>query len=77
MLNPRAVNVYGIVAIGAMTLMLVLVVAKIVPQKMYTALFYAAAALFAVRIVLRIALARQQKKETELSEEGKGGTEGS
>ena len=64
-------------AIGAMTLMLVLVVAKIVPQKMYTALFYAAAALFAVRIVLRIALARQQKKETELSEEGKGGTEGS
>jgi Flp pilus assembly protein TadB len=75
MLNPRAVNVYGFVAIGAMTLMLVLVVGKIVPPRMYTALFYAAAALFAVRIVLRIALARQQKKEAEAKGEEKGGAE--
>jgi Flp pilus assembly protein TadB len=76
MLNPRTVNVYGFIAIGAMTLMLILVVGKVVPPRMYTALFYAAAALFLVRIVLRIALARQQKKETEASREEKGGTEG-
>jgi hypothetical protein len=76
MLNPRAVNVYGFVAIGAMTLMLVLVVAKIVPPRLYSPLFYAAAALFAIRIVLRIALARQQKKKAELSGEEKDGAAG-
>ena len=76
MINPRAVNVYGFIAIGAMTLMLVLVVAKVVPPRMYSALFYTAAALFAIRIILRIVLARQKKKEAELSGEEKGGTAG-
>jgi hypothetical protein len=76
MLSPRGVNAYGFIAIGAMTLMLVLVVAKVVPPRMYTPLFYAAAALFLVRIGLRIALARQKKRETELSGEDKGGTDG-
>ncbi|HTY57520.1 MAG TPA: hypothetical protein VMF59_01830 [Bacteroidota bacterium] len=73
MLNPRTVNIYGFVAIGAMLIMLILVVGKLVPQRMYMALFYAAAALFAVRIGLRIALARQQKKGEEEPREGKGG----
>jgi len=72
MLNPRAVNIYGFIAIGAMTLMLVLIVAKVVPPGMYMALFYAAAALFAVRIILRIALARQQKKSEAPAEEKRG-----
>ena len=76
MLSPRGVNVYGFIAIGAMTLMLVLVVAKVVPPRMYTWLFYAAAALFAIRIGLRIALARQKKREAELSGDEKGGAEG-
>ena len=76
MLNPRTVNAYGFVAIGAMTVMLVLVVARVVPPRMYTALFYVAAALFAVRIVLRVALARQQKK-SDASGEEKGGAAGS
>ena len=76
MLSPRAVNVYGFIAIGVMTLMLVLVVAKVVPPRMYSALFYAAAGLFAVRIILRIVLARQQRKEAELSGEGKNGAAG-
>jgi len=75
MLNPRTVNAYGFVAIGAMTIMLVLVVAKIVPPRMYTLLFYVAAALFAVRIVLRVVLARQQKKGEEPGE-GSGGAAG-
>jgi hypothetical protein len=56
-----------------MALMLVLVVAKVVPPRMYSPLFYAAAALFVIRIVLRIVLARQKKKEAELSGEEKGG----
>lgn len=76
MLNPRFVNVYGFIAIGAMTLMLVLIVAKVVPPRMYTTLFYAAVALFAIRIGLRIALARQKKKEAERSGEEKKGEEG-
>ena len=75
MLNPRTVNAYGYVAIGAMTLMLVLIVARVVPPRMYTPLFYVAAALFAVRIVLRVVLARQQKKAG-MSGEEKGGTAG-
>lgn len=61
MLNPRVVNIYGYVAIGAMTIMLLLIVTKVVPQRMFMPLFYVAAGLFAVRIVLRIIQARQQK----------------
>jgi len=71
--QPQGVDIYGFIAIGAMTLMLVLVVAKVVPPRMYSPLFYAAAGFFAIRIVLRIALTRQRKKEAELSGEGKGG----
>ena len=63
MLTPRAVNIYGFIAIGAMTIMLVLVLAKLVPPATAMILFYIAAALFVVRIGLRVALARQQKKE--------------
>jgi hypothetical protein len=69
MLSPRAVNIYGFIAIGVMLIMLVLVYGHIVPPRAGMLLFYAAAALFAVRIILRIALARQQKKD--------GGGEGS
>ena len=65
MLKARAVNIYGMVAIGAMLLMLVLVRMRVVPPRFYFPLFYVAAALFAVRIVLRIALARQEKKKSE------------
>lgn len=75
MLSPRAVNIYGFFAIGAMTLMLVLVVAKLVPPRMYRELFYVAAVLFAVRIGLRIALARQQKKQAGEPGGRKEGTE--
>jgi Flp pilus assembly protein TadB len=76
MLSPRAVNVYGFVAIGAMTIMLVLYYEHVVPPRMGMILFYAAAALFAIRIVLRIALARQKKKEADQSAEEKGGEAG-
>jgi Flp pilus assembly protein TadB len=69
MLSARAVNIYGFIAIAIMLIMLVLVYAHAVPAGAGMVLFYAAAALFAVRIILRIALARQQKKE--------GGEEGS
>jgi len=72
-LNARVVNIYGIVAIVAMLLMLVLVRLRVVPPGLYFPLFYAAAALFAVRIGLRIALARQEKKKGEGAPvEGKG-----
>ncbi len=77
-LNARAVNIYGMVAIGAMLLMLVLVRMRVVPPRLYFPLFYVAAALFAVRIVLRIMLARQEKKKSEDAPAGgKGDAEGS
>ena len=59
MLNRRIVDIYGYVAIVLMLGMLTLVVAKIVPVRMYMPLFYATAALFVIRVVLRMVLARQ------------------
>jgi len=76
MLNARAVNIYGTVAIGAMLLMLLLVRMRVVPPRLYFPLFYVAVALFAIRIVLRVMLARQEKKKSEgVTGEGKGGAE--
>jgi hypothetical protein len=63
MLNPRTVNIYGYISIGVMTLMLVLMLARLVPSSMYMALFLIAAALFMIRITLRLVLARQQGEE--------------
>jgi ABC-type uncharacterized transport system permease subunit len=76
MITPRAVNIYGFIAIGAMTIMLVLVLAKVVPRWTYPILFYVAAALFAVRIGLRIALARRRRKEGGDPAGGEGGGAG-
>ncbi|HUI65076.1 MAG TPA: hypothetical protein VL126_09555 [Bacteroidota bacterium] len=60
MLSSRFVNIYGYVAIAAMAVMLLLIVTKVVPQRMVMPMFYAAAALFVVRIALRIIQARQR-----------------
>jgi len=76
MLNPRLVDIYGYVAVAAMAVMLLLIVTKAVPQRMVMPMFYVAAALFAVRIVLRVIQARQRamqgdqaKKESKPEEE--------
>ena len=61
MINSKTVNIYGFVSIGLMTLMLVLIWAGLVPRTMYMPLFLVAAALFMVRITLRLVLARQER----------------
>ena len=69
MLNRRIVDIYGYVAIVLMLGMLTLVAAKIVPVRMYMPLFYATAALFVIRVVLRMVLARQNAARTREKEE--------
>jgi len=59
MLNRRIVDIYGYVAIVLMVAMLTLVAAKLVPGRLYMPFFYITAALFLVRVVLRLILARQ------------------
>jgi hypothetical protein len=77
MLNRKMVDNYGWVAVAAMFVMLVLVWMHLIPQKYYTPLFCVAAALFAVRIILRVMLARQEKSTPDRPGEGKGGASGS
>jgi len=62
MLNPRIVTIYGYASIFSMLVLLVLVWFKLVPESMYLPVFLIAAALFAIRIVLRIMLLRQERK---------------
>jgi len=61
MLNRRFVEIYGYVALVLMLVMLTLVAARIVPQRLYMPLFYATAALFVIRVVLRLVLAKQSR----------------
>ncbi|HTO95267.1 MAG TPA: hypothetical protein VMM80_12830 [Bacteroidota bacterium] len=69
MLNRRFVDIYGYVAIVLMLGMLALVAGKLVPVRMYMPLFYATAALFVIRVVLRMVLARQNAARTREKEE--------
>jgi len=59
MLNRRMVDTYGYVAIALMLAMLALVIFKLVPVRLYMPFFYITAALFVIRMVLRLVLARQ------------------
>lgn len=61
MLNARIVEIYGYVAIVIMAIMLGLIWFEKVPQSYYVTMFLVAAALFLIRITLRLILARQQK----------------
>lgn len=69
MLNPKTVNTYGFVSIGIMTVMLVIIWAELVPRSMYLSLFLIAAALFLIRITLRLVLARQEREMRKNREE--------
>ncbi|HUI11227.1 MAG TPA: hypothetical protein VL221_12930 [Bacteroidota bacterium] len=62
MLNRRMVDIYGYAAIALMVAMLTLVAAKLVPQRLYMPFFYITAALFVVRVALRLLLARQDAR---------------
>jgi len=73
MLNRRMVDIYGYVAIVLMLGMLALVALKLVPVRYNMPLFYVTAALFVIRVVLRMVLARQTAVRNEKGEETPGG----
>jgi len=72
MLNRRMVDIYGYVALVLMLGMLALVALKLVPVRYYMPLFYVTAALFVIRVVLRMVLARQTAARNEKGEETPG-----
>jgi hypothetical protein len=63
MISAKTVNIYGFVSIAVMAVLLALIVFEQVSRSMYLPFFIIAAVLFAIRIVLRVLLARQKRKE--------------
>jgi hypothetical protein len=57
----RGVNIYGMVAILVMLAMVAVVFLQLVPRSWHWPLFSVALTLFAIRIALRLILARQKR----------------
>ncbi|MEW6510259.1 MAG: hypothetical protein AB1428_04805 [Bacteroidota bacterium] len=70
MLTQKSVDRYGVVAIVLMAVMLVLLWAGAVPRSMTLPLFLVAAALFLIRVTLRLILARQDRQQRRVGAEG-------
>ena len=70
MLTQKSVDRYGVVAIALMGVMLVLLWAGAVPRSMTLPLFLIAAALFLIRVTLRLILARQTREQQRAAAEG-------
>jgi hypothetical protein len=64
MLSPKVVSIYGYISIIIMAVLLGLIFFEKVPRSFYTAFFIVALVLFLGRIVLRILLARQERRST-------------
>jgi hypothetical protein len=60
-LTSKGVNIYGFIAIGVMFLMVALIYFGTIPRIWQWRLFAVALTLFAIRIALRLALARQKR----------------
>ncbi len=63
MISAKTVSIAGVISILIMAVLLALIVFEQVPRSLYVPFFIIAAVLFVIRIVLRILLARQQRKE--------------
>jgi hypothetical protein len=64
-ITTRGVNAYGFVAIAVMLAMIVMVFFNMVPRAWQWRLFAFALTLFAIRIGLRLMLARQKRLDDE------------
>jgi FtsH-binding integral membrane protein len=62
-LTRRFLNVYGVVGIAFMAVLLVLVWFKLVPTSYHIPLFILAFVIWASRLVLRVIVARRERKE--------------
>jgi hypothetical protein len=69
MLSQRTVNAYGFVAIAIMGAMLILMWTGLVPKSMFMPMCLIAAALFLIRITMRLILARQARADAEEKKE--------
>jgi uncharacterized membrane protein YeiH len=63
--TTRGVNIYGFIAIVVMLAMVAMVFFQWVPRSWHWRLFATALTLFAIRIGLRLALARQKRLDDE------------
>ncbi len=65
MLNRRFVTIYGIVGLVVMAVLLVLVWFKLVPTEYYLPIFLLAFVIWATRLVMRVIVARRERRESE------------
>ena len=63
MLTRKFLNVYSIIGVAVMAVMLILVVFKLVPTSYFLPLFLVAFAIWASRLVMRVILARKERRE--------------
>ena len=63
MLTRKFLNIYGIIGVAVMAVMLILVIFKLVPTSNFLPLFLIAFAIWASRLVMRVILARKERRE--------------
>lgn len=63
MLTRKFLTIYGIIGVAIMAVMLILVVFKLVPTSYFLPLFLIAFAIWASRLVMRVILARKERRE--------------
>ena len=70
--TTRGANIYGFFAIAVMLAMVAMVFFNMVPREWQWRLFAVALTLFAIRLALRLAIARQKRLEDEERARNKG-----
>ena len=65
MLSRRFVTIYGVVGLVVMAVLLVLVWLRLVPTEYYLPLFVVAFIIWATRLVMRVMLAKKERRESE------------
>ena len=63
MLTRKFMNIYGIIGVAVMAVMLILVIFRLVPTSYFLPLFLIAFAIWASRLVMRVILARKERRE--------------
>ena len=63
MLTRKFLNIYGIIGVAVMAVMLILVIFRLVPTSYFLPLFLIAFAIWASRLVMRVILARKERRE--------------
>jgi FlaA1/EpsC-like NDP-sugar epimerase len=62
-LTRKFLNIYGIIGVVVMAVMLILVIFELVPTSSFLPLFFVAFAIWASRLMMRVILARKERRE--------------